>query len=69
MVTFIAQLARSGRKDFDREYTCLMLADTTRPQTLECALGLKLDDGTYHAVDLSLMSQTAPDLELGIVFR
>lgn len=32
-------------------YTCLPHADTTGPQTDECAFGLKADDGTYYAVN------------------
>jgi hypothetical protein len=29
---------------------CLPHKDTTRPQTMECALGFKADDGTYYAL-------------------
>ncbi len=32
-------------------YTCLPHADTSGPQTMECAFGLKTDDGVYYAVN------------------
>lgn len=32
-------------------YVCLPHADTTGPQTEECAFGLKTDDGVYYAVN------------------
>ncbi len=31
-------------------FMCLLHRDTEGPQTEECALGMKLDDGTYYAV-------------------
>ncbi len=31
-------------------YTCLPHKDTSRPQTMECALGLKTIDGKYYAL-------------------
>ena len=46
-------------------YTCLPHADTTGPQTMECALGMQTDDGAYYALDFNLMSQTPPGLETG----
>lgn len=33
------------------EYTCLPHKDTSGPQTLECALGMKTADGSYYAID------------------
>lgn len=33
--------------------TCLEHLDTSGPQTLECAAGLRTDDGTYYALDAS----------------
>lgn len=32
-------------------YVCLPHLDTTGPQTMECAFGLKADDGLYYAVN------------------
>jgi hypothetical protein len=32
-------------------YTCLPHADTSGPQTLECAFGFKTDEGDYYAVN------------------
>ena len=32
---------------------CLPHRDQTGPQTLECAFGIKLDDGTYYGLDMS----------------
>ena len=47
------------------EYVCLPHADTTGPQTDECAFGLKTDVGEYYAVDFSLMSQEQQPLSVG----
>jgi hypothetical protein len=33
--------------------TCLPHKDTSGPQTLECALGIKTDSGEYYALDLN----------------
>lgn len=38
--------------------TCLPHKDTTGPQTLECAMGLKTADNKYYALDLTAVSQT-----------
>ncbi len=46
-------------------YVCLPHKDTSGPQTLECALGLKADNGKYYALDFNLMSQTRPNLKTG----
>jgi hypothetical protein len=42
----------------DGEYTCLPHKNTSGPQTLECALGLKLADGTYVATDMGDLLNT-----------
>jgi len=47
------------------EYVCLPPKDTTSPQTLECAFGLKTDVGEYYALDVNLLSQNLPDLTIG----
>ena len=36
--------------------TCLLHRDTSGPQTLECAVGIRFDDGTYYALDMSGMA-------------
>lgn len=41
-------------------YTCLPHKDTSGPQTLECALGMRTDAGEYYAIDFGLLSQTPP---------
>lgn len=33
--------------------TCLPHRDTSGPQTLECAFGIRFADGTYYALDMS----------------
>jgi hypothetical protein len=53
------------RATLSGEYLCLPHVDTSGPQTLECAFGLKTDDGIYYALDFNLMSQTIPDLMMG----
>lgn len=50
------------------EYMCLPHKDTSGPQTMECALGMKTETGEYYAVDWSMMSQTQPDLTPGEKF-
>jgi predicted lipoprotein with Yx(FWY)xxD motif len=47
------------------EYLCLPHVNTDGPQTLECALGLQAEDGTYYAVDFGLMSTGTPDISTG----
>lgn len=34
---------------------CLPHRDTSGPQTMECALGLRTDDGSFYALDLRLL--------------
>ncbi len=42
---------------------CLPHKDTTGPQTLECAIGFKIDDGENYVLDMNLLSSTdAADL-------
>jgi hypothetical protein len=52
---------------FTGEYVCLPHKDTSGPQTLECALGLKLDDNTYIATDISSLfnSNQNPNFKTG----
>ncbi len=53
------------RATLSGEYLCLPHVDTSGPQTLECALGLRTDVGEYYAIDLSLMSQEHRPLVTG----
>lgn len=53
------------RATLSGEYVCLPHADQSGPQTTECAFGIKTDSGEYFAVDLSLMSETNPGIEVG----
>lgn len=45
------------------EVVCLPHKDTSGPQTLECAFGLKADDGNYYALDAG--SQVPPPYNTG----
>lgn len=38
---------------------CLPHRDTSGPQTMECAFGLKSEDGTHYALDLSVLQTEA----------
>lgn len=59
------QSIESQRTTLVGEHTCLPHADTSGPQTLECALGIKTDDGNYYALDFSLTSQQYPNIPGG----
>jgi len=37
------------------EYACLLHRDTSGPQTMECALGIKTEDGIYYALSFNLL--------------
>lgn len=45
--------------------TCLPHKNTSGPQTLECAIGMKTDAGEYYALDFNLMSQTPIEIQNG----
>ncbi len=47
---------------------CLPHRDTTGPQTLGCAIGMKTTDGKYYALDFNLMSQNPPTIPNGKTF-
>ncbi len=47
---------------------CLPHKNTSGPQTLECAIGMKADSGEYYALDFNLMSQTPPNIPSGARF-
>ncbi|MFA6432723.1 MAG: hypothetical protein WCV82_02800 [Candidatus Paceibacterota bacterium] len=45
-------------------FTCLPHRDTSGPQTLECAFGLKADDGLFYALDWGDSATSAFDLPM-----
>jgi hypothetical protein len=49
------------------DYSCLPKKDTSGPVTLECALGVKTDDGLYYAIDMSQLDPgtTASGVQTG----
>jgi hypothetical protein len=55
----------SERMTLTGVYECLPHRDTSGPQTMECALGMKTDDGNHYAIDLNLLETTAPNLQTG----
>lgn len=57
------------RLTLEGEVVCLPHTDTSGPQTMECAYGLKEDDGTYYALDFALMSQYPPNVDTGTRVR
>lgn len=52
------------RVTLEGEYVCLPHRDTSGPQTMECAFGLRTDTA-YYAIDFALMSQGSPELTVG----
>lgn len=44
-------------------YTCLPHMDTSGPQTMECAFGLKTDDGDYYAVNFGASADAATQFQ------
>lgn len=44
---------------------CLSHKDTSGPQTLECAIGFRTDDGKSYALDTNLMPQPVLDYTTG----
>lgn len=57
--------AEPYRATLSGEYVCLPHKDTTGPQTLECAFGLRTEEGKYYGVDLYAMSQEHDPLAVG----
>jgi len=45
--------------------TCLPHKDTSGPQTMECAIGMKTDSGEYYSLDFKVMSQIPPKIQDG----
>jgi hypothetical protein len=50
-------------------YTCLPHMDTSGPQTMECAFGLKTDDGDYYAVNFGESADAATQFQSGAHIR
>jgi hypothetical protein len=50
-------------------WECLPHKDTSGPHTLECAFGIKGDNGKHYAVSTSLMSQYSVDFPTGARVR
>ncbi len=46
-------------------YTCLPHLDTSGPQTMECAFGLKTDDGKYYAVNFGASGDSMEQFQSG----
>lgn len=57
------------RATLSGEYVCLPHKEQGEVQTTECAFGLKTDSGEYYAIDFGLMSQTPPEISLGVRFE
>ncbi len=45
-----SDLPAGGEVSLSGEFVCLPHKDTDGPQTMECAFGLKTDDGTYYGL-------------------
>jgi len=46
-------VSQSGPATLTGEYICLPHRDTSGPVTMECALGIQIDDGGIYALDTS----------------
>jgi hypothetical protein len=54
------------RTSLSGTYVCLPHRNTSGPQTMECAFGIRTDDGKHYGIDFNLMSQTKPEnIEMG----
>jgi hypothetical protein len=51
---------QNERVVIEGEVVCLPHRDTSGPTTLECAYGLKTDDGKYYGLDASRLSAALP---------
>lgn len=60
-----APIEQPTRVTLTGTYVCLPHKDTTGPQTLECALGLRADSGEHYVLDMNLMSQEMQNLTTG----
>jgi hypothetical protein len=46
------------RRTIDGTYVCLPHKNTAGPQTMECAFGLRAEDGTHYALDLTILRES-----------
>ena len=53
------------RASLTGEQVCLPPKSTDGLATLECARGIKTDEGEYYALDFDVSSQTPPDIQNG----
>lgn len=53
------------RVTMEGEIVCLPNKNTKGPQTLECAYGIKTNDGNYYSLDTYPMSATPPKYNVG----
>jgi len=51
------------------EYVCLPHKDTRGPQTMECAYGIRLEDGTHLALDFGQNQQDLSQFQVGQTAR
>jgi hypothetical protein len=54
-----------GKASLQGEYVCLPHRDTKGPQTLECAFGMKAQDGNYYSLDMSAVTFPAGMINTG----
>lgn len=57
------------RAELSGEYVCLPYKDDSRKEQPGCAFGMKTESGEYYAIDFGLMSQTPPEISLGVRFE
>ncbi len=64
-ITSTTPNSQPERTTLTGEYTCLLHKDTTGPETDECAISIKTNDGKYYAFNTNLLSSTPPTLANG----
>lgn len=53
------------RKTLSGTVECIQPLDPSQPHTMECRYGLHTSENEYYALDFTLSSQPAPELEVG----
>lgn len=71
VMNFILSGSMSGymRVNIKGEYICLPKKDIDGPVTLECALGIKSDEGKFYALDLNVLQTSIGVLETGSLIQ
>jgi heat shock protein HslJ len=64
-----ADLPQPERVTLQGEYMCLPLKDEFKDLQADCAAGILTDTGVYYAIDLGLMSSSAPQLVEGNMIK